>query len=139
VCWLPRGAKSRERAFVARVAKGRKLSRGPAELLEPRTRQIAQILSPDEPSKSLLSVPGGPRSTVRSWATGHCRAPIAVLKLLREGMMMERQAALLALAPELNHQIMKREAEPTHRTGFCTIDPLTGMDMRNRVGRPKRI
>ena len=30
------------------------------------------------------------------------------------------------------------EYEPKHRTGFCTVDPLTGLDRRNRLGRRRR-
>lgn len=96
-------------------------------------RRASRVLNPDRPTMALAALARCPRSTARSWATGHRRPPITILQALREAIK-ERQSALLALIPELDHVIMKREHEPKHSTGFCAVNPLTGQDRRNRLG-----
>jgi hypothetical protein len=100
-------------------------------------RRSARALDPYRPIMTLTELARAPRSTARSWATGHRRPSVAVLKTLRD-MLRERQSMLSTLIPELDQLIIKREYEPVHRTGFCTIDQSTGRDKRNRLGRPKR-
>jgi hypothetical protein len=100
-------------------------------------RHAARALNPDRPIMTLAELARRPRATARSWATGHRRPPIWTLKILRD-MLKDRQGTLFALIRELDYVISKRECEPQHRTGFCTIDPATGRDKRNRLGRPKR-
>jgi hypothetical protein len=100
-------------------------------------RHAARALNPDRPLMAFAATVRRPRSTVKSWATGRRRPPIWTLKILR-GMLNDRQGALFALISELDSVIAKRECEPQHRTGFCTIDPATGHDKRNRRGRPKK-
>jgi hypothetical protein len=97
-------------------------------------RDAARALSPDRPIMLLARLGGCPRATAKSWATGRRRPPISVLKLLRESVQGRRTG----LEGELDHEIRKREYEPKHRTGFNLIDPLTGFDKRNRLGRPRR-
>ena len=101
-------------------------------------RRAARALNPDRPVGALAERVRRPRSTVKSWTTSRRRPPIWTLKLLRD-MLNDRQGALFALIRELDYVIAKRESEPQHRTGFCTIDPTTGQDKRNRLGRPKKI
>jgi hypothetical protein len=48
---------------------------------------------------------------------------------------MERQATIGRIMNALDMAIMQREGEPPHRSGFCAVDPATGMDKRNRFGR----
>jgi hypothetical protein len=100
-------------------------------------RRSARALNPYRPIMTLTELARTPRSTARSWATGHRRPSIAVLEALRD-VLKERQSIVSALLLELNDLIQKREREPVHRTGFCTIDQSTGLDKRNRLGRPKR-
>lgn len=105
-------------------------------------RRAARALNPDRPIMTLAELARCPRSTVRSWASGHRRPPIAILKAVSEAIK-ERHAALLALSPELDHTIMKREREPKHRTGFNEIKVRDGpgslpRDGRNRRGRPRK-
>jgi len=45
---------------------------------------------------------------------------------------------LYQLIPELEYLITLREREPRHARGFMVRDPATGMDRRNRLGRPKK-
>ena len=104
-------------------------------------RHAFRALNPDRPIATLARLTRRPRSTARSWARGHRRPPIAVLKMLRDALK-ERHAAFLALMPQLDHTIMKREFEPKHRTGFNEIRPRDGpgsipRDGRSRRGRPK--
>ena len=97
-------------------------------------RDVLRALSPDHPIKLLARLAGCPRATARSWVTGHRRPPISVLKLLRDVIRGEGTGLEL----ELEYEIRKREYEPKHLTGFCQIDPTTGRDKRNRLGRPRR-
>jgi hypothetical protein len=96
-------------------------------------RDAARALSPDRTIVILARLGGCPRPTAKSWATGHRRPPIYVLKLLRELMRGRRTG----LEGELDCEIRRREYEPKRLTGFCQIDPLTGVDKRNRQGRPR--
>jgi hypothetical protein len=97
-------------------------------------RDVVRALSPDRPIMLLTRLVGCPRPTARSWATGHRRPPISVLKLLRELVQGRRTG----LEGELDYEIRRREYEPKHRTGFNQIDPLTGFDKRNRKNGPSR-
>ena len=92
-------------------------------------RDLARMLSPDRPIMFLAEVAHRPRSTAKSWATGHRRPPISVLKVLRETV---RARGLFGLEAELDYHIRKREQEPKHRTGFWQIDPITGQNRANR-------
>jgi hypothetical protein len=105
-------------------------------------RNAGCALNPDRPIMTLAELARRPRSTVRSWVRLRRRPPIAVLKAVRDALK-ERQAALLALMPQLDQIIMKREFEPKRRTGFNEIRQRDGpgsvpRDGRNRLGRPKR-
>ena len=100
-------------------------------------RRVAVALNSSRPIIGLAEMTRCPRATARSWTSGHRRPPIAILKLLQHELR-RRQEELLALIPELDHIVMKREHEPRHRTGFCMIDPTTGLDKRNKSGRPRR-
>src|SRR5215831_2649540 len=94
-------------------------------------RDHARVLCPDQPIMFLARLAHRPRSTAKSWATGHRRPPLSVLIALLE-VVRDRQ--LFVLEGELDYHIRKRECEPKQRTGFCQIDPLTGRDKRNRRG-----
>jgi hypothetical protein len=100
-------------------------------------RRAVRALNPDRPIKTLAALAGGRRSTAKSWATGHRRPPIVLIKNVLD-MLRDRRAVLSQLIPEFEYVIMQREREPKHRTGFNLIDPLTGLDRRNRRGRPRR-
>ena len=104
-------------------------------------RAAARALNPDRPIMTLASLARGRRSTAKSWATGHRRPPLAVLKILR-AWLGDRQAVLFRLIPELDRVIMQREYEPRRRTGFNEIRVREpgGLprDGRNRRGRPRR-
>jgi len=100
-------------------------------------RRAARVLNPDKPIMALAELGRVPRSTAKSWATGRRRPPIWVLTILRD-LLTDRQAALSQLIPELEYVIIQREREPMHRTGFNLKDPVTGLDKRNRRGRPRR-
>ena len=103
-------------------------------------RAAARALNPDRPIKMLAGLANGRRSTGKSWATGHRRAPIVKLKILRD-LLRDRQAALLGLITELDLMVFRREAEPKRRTGFNEIrvrEPGgVPRDGRNRLGRPR--
>jgi hypothetical protein len=105
-------------------------------------RRAACCLNPDRPIRTLARLAHGRRSTAKAWATGHRRPSIYKLKILRD-LLKDRQASLLQLIPELDLMIMKREIEPTHRTGFNEIRERDGpgsvpRDGRNRLGRPRK-
>jgi hypothetical protein len=113
-------------------------------------RRAAFSINPDRPIAILAGLTRGRRSTgkrgrrstAKSWATGHRRPSVVILKILRD-LLKDRQAALLALIPELEYAIMQREREPKHRTGFNEIKERDGpgtmpRDGRNRRGRPRR-
>jgi hypothetical protein len=46
-------------------------------------------------------------------------------------------AACFAVQRELDILIGKRMGEPPYRRGFFVVDPLTGQNKQNRLGRPK--
>jgi hypothetical protein len=105
-------------------------------------RDIARMLSPDRPIVLLARLAGCPRPTAKSWATGHRRPPIFLLRLLRD--MAEAQARNAGSLGELDYEIRQREYEPKHRTGFNIVRERDGpgsvpRDGRNRLGRPKKI
>jgi hypothetical protein len=99
-------------------------------------RHAARTLCPDRPIKMIMEFHRVPRPTAKSWYTGHRRAPVWILACLRRAAWVR---GMLGLAQELDYLIRRRENEPPRRTGFCSIDPLTGRDRRNRLGRRKRI
>ena len=88
------------------------------------------------PNSLLGRMAGVPKSTARSWRR-HRRPPMAVLRLLR-AELQRRGAACFSTLRELEILIAKREGEPPRRRGFFVIDPATGQNKQNRLGRPKR-
>jgi hypothetical protein len=100
-------------------------------------RHAAFALNPNRPIMMLAGLARGRRSTAKSWATGHRRPSIETLKILCY-LLKERRAVLYQLISELEDLIMLREREPPRARGFMLRDPLTGMDRRNRFGRPKK-
>src|SRR6202040_664837 len=90
--------------------------------------------NPDRPIKMLAGLANGRRSTAKSWATGHRRAPIAKLKILQDPLK-GRQAALFGLIAELDLMVMRREVEPRRRTGFNEIRVRDGPGSAPRDGR----
>ena len=104
-------------------------------------RQVARALSPDRPVMFLAGLAKCPRSTAKSWCTGHRRPPIWLLDAIRS---IADGQDLTGLAQALNHLIRQRKDEPKQRTGFHLIRERDGpgstpRDGRNRRGRPKRI
>ena len=53
-------------------------------------------------------------------------------------LLQERAAECYDLWRLLGIEIAKREGEPPRRRGFFVIDPVTGQNKQNRLGRPKR-
>jgi hypothetical protein len=118
-------------------------------------REAARALDHHRPIRLLADLAGRPRPTARSWATGHRRPPLPILKTLLE-VLRQRQAERTGVAPleerqtlsglayELDYLIRKRSYEVRRRTGFNEIRQRDGpgsapRDGRNRRGRPKRI
>lgn len=100
-------------------------------------RRAAFSLNPERPIMTLAGLTRAPRSTAKSWATGRRRPSVIILEILRDQLKI-RQAALFQLVAELDCIITQRERESKRRTGFNIIDPMTGLDRRNRRGRPRR-
>jgi hypothetical protein len=98
-------------------------------------RWAARELSRDRPIKLLVELARCPRPTAKAWYTGHRRPPIWILQRLHE-VALDRQ--LRDLAGQLAYYIYEREREPRHARGCMVIDPATGLDKRNRRGRPRR-
>jgi hypothetical protein len=99
-------------------------------------RGLARTLSPDRPIVFLAQLANCRRATAKSWATGHRRPPLVILQRLRD-VVRDRVIDRTWLL-ELDYIIRKRKDEPKHRTGFWIIDPATGQNRANRLGRPKR-
>jgi hypothetical protein len=99
-------------------------------------RRAAFSLNPERPIMTLAGLARTPRSTAKRWATGRRRPSVVILKILRD-KLKDRQAALFQLIAELDCAILQRECESKRRTGFNLIDPITGLDRRNRLGRPR--
>src|SRR6516162_6472193 len=95
------------------------------------------LLFPAAPNSSLGRVTGVAKSTAISWRR-HRRPPMAVLKLLR-AELQRRGAECFSTLRELEILIAKREGEPPRRRGFFVIDPFTGQNRQNRLGRPRRL
>jgi hypothetical protein len=98
-------------------------------------RWAARELSPDQPKKFLADLAHCPPPTAKSWYSGHRRAPIWFLQRLHDQAQDRR---FWDLAGQLEYYIQQREREPMHARGFMLRDPATGMDRRNRLGRPKK-
>lgn len=94
------------------------------------------LLFPAAPNSLLGRATGVAKSTARSWRR-HRRPPMAVLKLLH-AELQRRGAECFSTLRELDILIAKREGEPPRRRGFFVIDPATGQNKQNRLGRPKR-
>ena len=62
---------------------------------------------------------------------------MSVLRLLR-AELQRRGAECFSTLRELEILIAKREGGPPRRRGFFAVDPLTGQNKQNRLGRPKR-
>src|SRR5215831_15381138 len=95
------------------------------------------LLFPAAPNSLLSRMARVPKSTARSWRR-HRRPPMAALKLLRTELQ-RRGAECFSTLRELEILIAKREGEPPRRRGFFVVDPATGQNKQNRLGRPKRI
>jgi hypothetical protein len=100
-------------------------------------RRAARALNPDRPIMTLAGFRRSPRSTAKSWATGHRRPPIWLLKVLRAHL---NARSLSTLSDGIEGLIVQRDAEEHKdkpRTGFWIIDPVTRQNKANRLGRPK--
>jgi hypothetical protein len=95
----------------------------------------ARKLNPDNPIKLIVQLAHCPRPTAKAWYTGHRRPPVWFLWRLHD---VVRDRKLWGLAGQLAYYISQREREPKHAKGFMLINPLTGIDKRNRCGRPKK-
>jgi len=62
---------------------------------------------------------------------------MSVLRLLRVELQ-RRGAECFSTLRELDILIAKREGEPPRRRGFFVVDPATGQNRANRLGRPKK-
>jgi hypothetical protein len=97
---------------------------------------VARELSPKRPVMFLAELARCPRATAKSWYTDHRRPRrLGILKLLRD---LVYARGWTQLGRDLDLHIREREDQPKHLSGFCSIDPLTRRDKRNRAGRPKR-
>jgi hypothetical protein len=87
--------------------------------------RAAELLFTAAPSSLLSRAAGVAKATARSWRRGHRRAPLPVLRLLHTELQ-RRGAECFSVLRELDY------------LGFFTMDPLTGQNRQNRLGRPKR-
>ena len=86
------------------------------------------------------------KATARSWRQGHRRAPVSVLKKLRQLLLM-RCVECNELLRSFDLEIPRREGEPPWKRrgpGFMQVRERDGpgstpRDGRNRLGRPKRV
>ncbi len=104
--------------------------------------RAARALFAGAPNALLARASGAKRATARSWRQGHRRAPVLVLKRLRQ-MLQAQAAECNDLWREFGNEIARREGEPPRRRGFMEIRERDGpgsvpRDGRNRRGRPKR-
>jgi hypothetical protein len=100
-------------------------------------RLAARALNPDRPIMTLAAFRRSPRPTAKSWATGHRRPPIWVLQFLQAHL---RARQFPTLADKLEALIVQREWERKRkpRIGFWIVDPATGQNKANRLGRPRK-
>lgn len=89
------------------------------------------------PNALLGRATGAAKSTVRSWRRARRRPPLDVLKLLSIELQ-RRGAECFSVQRELDILIAKRMGEPPRRRGFFVVDPTTGQNRANRLGRPKQ-
>jgi hypothetical protein len=117
-------------------------------------RDVMRLLSPDRPIVQLARLGGCPRPTAKSWATGHRRPSVGILKAALEAIRerqtgradvakLEERQTISGLAYELEDMIRKRSYETRHLTGFNAVRERDGpgsvpRDARNRLGRPRR-
>jgi hypothetical protein len=96
--------------------------------------RAASLLWPDTPNSRLAAIAGRPKSTARSWRSARRRAPAQVLSMIRTELQ-SRGSAIFSLLREVDIELARREGEPPRRRGFFTVDPLTGQNRHNRIGR----
>jgi hypothetical protein len=99
-------------------------------------REIARAASPNRPVMFLAELTKRPRATAKSWLTGHRRPSITVLRML---LHVAECRKLYELVQEFERLIRKRTYQPRSRTGFWIIDPVTGQNKANRLGRPRNV
>jgi len=99
--------------------------------------RAARLLFAGMPTALLAGMARAPKATAKSWRQGRRRAPIRVVRQLLP-LLQAHAAECNSLHRDIENWIFVREVEPRHRGGFCAIDPLTGLDKRNRRGRPSR-
>jgi hypothetical protein len=98
-------------------------------------RWAARELSPACPIRFLTELAHCPRPTAKAWYSGYRRLPTWILQILND---IARDRRFWDLAGQLDYYIQQREREPPCARGFMLRDPATGMDRRNRLGRPKK-
>jgi hypothetical protein len=54
-------------------------------------------------------------------------------------MLQARAAEWNTLWREFGIEIARREGEAPRRRGFFVVDPTTGQNRQNRLGRPRRL
>jgi hypothetical protein len=101
--------------------------------------RAAMALNALAPNRTIVELVRRPRGTVRAWLAGRRRPPLPVLEQIQE-TLRERARVMWNLADQdLSYEIWRRRREPPRPpSGFCAVDPATGLDKRNRLGRPKR-
>ena len=99
--------------------------------------RAADLLFTAAPNSLLSRATGAAKSTVRSWRRAHRRPPLHVLRLLSTELQ-RRGAECFSVQRELDILVAKRMGEGPRRRGFFVVDPLTGQNRQNRLGRPRR-
>lgn len=96
--------------------------------------RAARLLFRGAPNALMARELRRPRGTVRSWMSGHRRAPVATLKELRErcdALMRE----ISTVAGDLGALIWEHECEPKRRRGFCDVRERDGSGSAPRDAR----
>ena len=104
--------------------------------------RAALLLWPDAPNAGLARTAGRPKSSCRSWRSGHRRVPTYVLERLRLSLQA-RAAECNTVWDDICREIARRQGEPLRRRGFMEIRERDGpgsipRDGRNRLGRPRK-
>lgn len=86
----------------------------------------------------LRELTGGSRPLVKAWMVGNRRPSVEVCERLA-AYVLDRAERMRRAGLALQEMAAERRAKPRRASGFCVVDPVTGLDGRSRGGRKGKV